>query len=85
MGVEPVLNSTDYQRVVNVGRLRKQDFTDYKTISERRYITAKLSNVDREFEVGNGERVGGYYNYPLTKGDKYVLYYGVEVTRGQVR
>ena len=72
--------------MVNMDEMVKGDnFPKYKTESSNRYTSAKLYKVDREFEVGNGETVGGYYNAPLNNGQSYIFYYGVEVRRGKVR
>ena len=87
--VEPVYDTNKHPDKTVMGKMDEMveddNFPKYKTESSKGYTAAKLYKVDREFEVGNGETVGGYYNAPLNNGQSYIFYYGVEVRRGKVR
>lgn len=87
--MEPITESSSKsiakrQVTVDTGQMSSVSFISYREDSQARYITAKLSQYTKVFEIGDGEMYGGYYNAPLIKGRRYLIYYGIEVTRGGV-
>ncbi|XP_067938982.1 receptor-type tyrosine-protein phosphatase T-like [Watersipora subatra] len=83
VAVEKLTNSTSLT-VINPKFLTEKNISRYKSIVPRMYITAKLNAADTSFVIGTNTEVGGYLNAPLTKGQRYIIYYGVRVTRGSV-
>jgi len=73
--------------VLDTETLTSGDFGEYNPEApDLKYITAKLTadHVNQDFVVGDDNIYNGFHNAPLTKGQQYTVYYGVQVTRGQV-
>lgn len=70
----------------NTDALTDKNFPHYQPSNPTAYMTAKLdeNDVGRQFTIGDGAVYNNYHNRPLDEGSAYKIYYGVEITRGNV-